>query len=176
MVLSGMGLEPARKAAHALVEAESPRAIVSFGIAGALGEGLAIGDIVTGERSRMWENGRLGEPCRLAAISADAQQAISAAAQAVGARCLSGTIVTVRGIQAVPEILHETAVVEMETFGIAQVALERGIPLHSLRSISDSPEEPIPFTMDGGEDFHLKPLTLLGAVFATLGSSDRCSA
>ncbi|MGA2479106.1 MAG: phosphorylase, partial [Spirochaetia bacterium] len=54
--------------------------------------------------------------------------------------------------------------VEMETFGIAQVAVERGIPLHSLRSISDSPEEPIPFTMGGGEDFHLKPLTLLGAV------------
>jgi adenosylhomocysteine nucleosidase len=164
MVLSGMGREPARQAALALLQAESPQAMVSFGIAGALGEGLAIGDIVEGECCRMWENGALGQPCALAALPEEARRAAAAAAESLAARFLRGTIVTVRGLQTVPAIPGVTSVVEMETLAVAQAAAEQGIPLHSLRSISDSPKEPIPFTMSGGDDFHLQPLALLGAI------------
>jgi adenosylhomocysteine nucleosidase len=164
LILSGMGLEPARKAARALVEAESPRAILSFGIAGALNAGLAIGDIVAGERCLMWENAALGDACLLADLPEAARQAASAAARTLGARYLRGTIVTVRGIQAVPALARGISVVEMETCAIAGAAAQQGVPLFSLRSISDSPEEPIPFTMAGGEDFHLQPLALLWAI------------
>jgi adenosylhomocysteine nucleosidase len=164
MILSGMGLEPARRAARALMGAESPQGMMSFGIAGALGQGLSIGDIVAGEQCRMWENGQLGRAFPLAALSEAAQQAAFAAAAALDARCARGTVVTVRGIQSIPAVPGAVSVVEMETFAIAQVAAERGIPLFSIRSISDSPDEPIPFTMGGGEDFHLQPFTLLGAI------------
>ena len=164
MILSGMGLEPARKAARALVEAENPQAILSFGISGALGEGFAIGDLVAGGQCRMWENGQLGHAFPLAALSDTAQRAASAVAAALGVRCVTGTVVTVRGIQPIPAVPAVVAVVDMETFAIAQVAAERGLPLFSFRSISDSPEEPIPFSMGGGEDFHLQPFALLGAI------------
>jgi hypothetical protein len=43
-------------------------------------------------------------------------------------------------------------VVEMETTGIAQVAVEKGIPLFSLRAISDGPRAPLPFNLDAMMD------------------------
>jgi adenosylhomocysteine nucleosidase len=39
-------------------------------------------------------------------------------------------------------------VLEKETAGIAQVAAEAGIPLLSIRSISDGPQAPIPFDLE----------------------------
>jgi nucleoside phosphorylase len=164
MILSGMGREPARKAAEILAETESPRLIVSFGIAGALGKGFAIGDVVEGECCRAWEDGRLGNALPLSPLSEAARQAVSAAAGARGARYSRGTVLTVRGLQKVTASVEGPAVLEMETVPIAQAAAARGIPLVSLRSISDSPEQPIPFAMHGDEEFHLRPLVLLGAI------------
>jgi hypothetical protein len=47
----------------------------------------------------------------------------------------------------------------METAGIAQVAAEKGIPLLSLRAISDGPRAPIPFNlgemMDADANLHI---------------------
>jgi hypothetical protein len=45
------------------------------------------------------------------------------------------------------EMLHP--ILEMETAGIAQVSAEMGIPLVSVRSISDGPQAPIPFDLEG---------------------------
>ena len=39
-------------------------------------------------------------------------------------------------------------VLEMETVGVAQIASELGIPLVSIRSISDGPGSPIPFNLE----------------------------
>jgi nucleoside phosphorylase len=164
LVVSGMGIEPARRATCSLMEAENPRLIVSFGIAGAVGEGLAIGDILAGDCCRVWENGSLGPVSALATVSEAVHRAASAAAESRGAHYHRGTIVTVRGIQSTPLDLHGAAVVEMETAGVAQAAGARGIPLVSFRSVSDSPEAPIPFSMSGGEEFSIKPLVLLGAI------------
>src|SRR5271157_3041327 len=164
LVRSGMGLEPARRAARALMEFVRPQLLVSFGIAGALGPGLAVGDVVAGEGCRMWENGKLGPSCQLAPLSEAVHAAASRAAGARGARYFRGTIVTVRGIHPVPIAPEGATVVEMETAGIAREAAERGIPLVSFRAVGDSPLEPIPFEMDAGEEFHIKPLVLLGAI------------
>jgi len=159
-----MGLEAARKATRAIIETVSPQVIVSFGIAGALGEGLAIGDILAGEHCRIWDNGRLGPAHALPPLPEAAYRTAASAAEARNARCLRGTVITVRGIQSIPAIPDGAAVVEMETAAIAQVAAERGIPFVSIRAVSDSPEESIPFTMDGGEEFAIKPFVLLGAI------------
>ncbi len=164
LVRSGMGMEPARKATRALAESVRPGLLVSFGIAGAVGEGIAVGDIVAGERCCAWENRRLGPAFPLARLSETAQQAATRAAEACGARFFRGTILTVRGIHPAPPAPGETAVVEMETAAIAEEAAARGIPLVSLRAVSDTPREPIPFEMNGGEEFHVQPLVLLGAI------------
>jgi adenosylhomocysteine nucleosidase len=164
LVVSGMGIEPARNATRSLIESESPRMIVSFGIAGAVGKDLAIGDIFAGERSRIWENGSLRSAIALAPVSEAVYRAASAAAESRGARYHRGTIVTVRGIQTIPLVLPGAAVVEMETAGVAHAASARGIPVVSIRAVSDTPEEPIPFAMSGGEEFSIKPFALLGAI------------
>lgn len=39
-------------------------------------------------------------------------------------------------------------ILEMETAGIARVAAEMGLPLVSVRSISDGPQAPIPFNLE----------------------------
>jgi nucleoside phosphorylase len=83
-------------------------------------------------------------------------------------RLYSGTAVTTAGSQVsgeqLPGIPHP--VLEMETAGIAQAAIQSGIPLLSLRAISDGPRAPIPIdlttTMD--EDANLKVSELLKAV------------
>jgi adenosylhomocysteine nucleosidase len=164
LVLSGMGLEPARKAARSLMAAESPQAILSFGIAGAIGGGIEVGDIVAGESCRMREKGNLGDSYPMALLSDAVHEAASAAAERRGARYFRGTVVTTRGLQSIHVALEGTAVVEMETAAIAQAAAERGIPLISFRAVSDSPAEPIPFVMPGGDEFHIKPFVLLGAI------------
>ena len=50
-------------------------------------------------------------------------------------------------------------ILEMETVGIAQVAMEKGIPLFSLRAISDGPRAPLPFNpgemMDEDANLHV---------------------
>jgi nucleoside phosphorylase len=164
LVVSGMGIEPARNATCALIEAENPRMIVSFGIAGAVGEGLAIGDILAGECYRIWEEGSLGPAHALAQLPETIHGAASSAAEARGAHYHRGTIVTVRDIQTIPLVLPGAAVGEMETAGVARAASARGIPAVSIRAASDTPEEPIPFAMSGGEEFSIKPFVLLGAI------------
>jgi adenosylhomocysteine nucleosidase len=54
-------------------------------------------------------------------------------------------------------------ILEMETAGIAQVAAEKGIPLLSLRAISDGPRAPLPFDLSKmmDEDANLQAGRLL---------------
>ena len=63
------------------------------------------------------------------------------------------------------KIMHP--VLEMETAGIARVAKDEGIPLLSIRSISDGPRAPIPLNLDEmmDEDANLKVGKLIKAVF-----------
>jgi hypothetical protein len=57
-------------------------------------------------------------------------------------------------------------ILEMETAGIAQVAREKGIPILSIRAISDGPRAPIPFNLDEimDEDTNLRAGRLLKAL------------
>jgi purine-nucleoside phosphorylase len=141
-----MGLEPARKAARRLIEAESPRLLLSFGLAGALGSGLEVGDVVAGERCLMWENGSIGPAYPLASLPVAVHMSAAGATEACGAHYFRGTIMSVRVLQSIEAVSEEVTVVEMETVGIAQAAAEHRVPLASVRVVSDSPQEPIPFT------------------------------
>jgi nucleoside phosphorylase len=150
LATSGMGLKRAMDATRVLLGSADPHMLVSFGIAGALSDDLRIGDVVAAGNTCLLEKGLTGTFRPLASLSEAAWNAAAQALQPDGARLVAGTAVTTRGSQVV---LHPTEamaypVLEMETAGIAQVAAEMGIPLVSIRSVSDGPQSPIPFDLE----------------------------
>jgi adenosylhomocysteine nucleosidase len=146
LVTSGMGVRRASEAARNLVELNSPQMLISFGIAGAVEADLEIGDVVLAEAV-----------CSLdqVLVTRDRQLFI-------------GTAVTTGGSQVMKSQLGEMRhpILEMETAGIAQVAAEKGIPLLSLRAISDGPHAPIPFDLGEimDEDANLQAGRLLKTI------------
>lgn len=149
LVTSGMGVIRAGAAAQKLIEKISVQYLVSFGIAGAVEASLKIGDVVLVEKVYALRNGTLspGFPLQLW------QQAASDAASRIlaerKAQLYRGTAVTTGGSQVTEAQLHgiQHPVLEMETMGIAQVAVDHDIPFFAVRAISDGPVSPIPFDL-----------------------------
>ncbi len=150
LVTSGMGLTRAMDATRALLAETSPHLLVSFGIAGAVNADLNIGDVVVAGKTCLFYKDLPDQFQPLASLSDAAWEAAAQVLQPEGARLVSGTAITTRGYQVAPQQLEEMPhpVLEMETAGIAQVAAEMGIPLVSIRSISDGPHSPIPFDLE----------------------------
>jgi nucleoside phosphorylase len=169
LVTSGMGIRRAREAARCLVEMVSPKLLISFGVAGAVEADLEIGDVVMAESTCLLDQGVIGPILPLATWNDSAQEAIIHALTERSSHLYPGIAVTTRGSQFVEykpgELLHP--ILEMETVGIAQTAQEKGIPLFSLRSISDGPRAPIPINLEGmtDEDANLNIGKLFKEVF-----------
>lgn len=149
LVISGMGIRRATEATRNLVKMNPPRLLISFGIAGAVEADLEIGDVVMAKASCRLDQGVPGPLLPLAAWPDAALESTAQALARRGAHLLTGTTVTTGGSQVMEhqlgEMLHP--ILEMETAGIAQVAAEKGIPLLSLRAISDGPRVPIPLNL-----------------------------
>ena len=150
LVTSGMGLNRAMDGTRALLASANPHLLVSFGIAGAVNDDLRIGDVVVARHTCLLDRGLPGQFRPLASLSKQAWETAAQVLQPDGARLVAGTAITTRGSQIVLELPEEMAhpVLEMETAGIAQVAAEMGVPLVSIRSISDGPQSPIPFDLE----------------------------
>ena len=170
LLTSGMGLKRAAQATRTLIEAFRPQLLVSMGVAGAVSAELKIGDVVASRNTCLLDKGLPTHFQPLALLSDAAWQAAVQALQPRGARLFSGTAVTTRGSQFVQNQAEELTnpVFEMETVGIARIAAERGVPLLSLRAISDGPQEPIPFDLEGmmDEDANLRMGKLFKAIIA----------
>jgi adenosylhomocysteine nucleosidase len=146
LVTSGMGIRRASEAARSLIEAFSPCRLISFGIAGAVEAELGIGDVVEAEAVCKLEQGVTTPTQRLEAWPQAAREAAAGFLVERGAQLLVGTAVTTGGSQVVVGQLGDLKhpILEMETAGIAQVAIELGIPVLSIRAISDGPCAPLP--------------------------------
>jgi nucleoside phosphorylase len=149
VVESGVGFARATRCARALLSAWRPDLVVSFGIAGAPRKGLTIGDVVVARDVRRLEAGLLGPVRPLASLPDAALQAAAEAVRKAGARLSLGSVVTTRGEQAISAADSgvENVVLEMETAGIADACAEAGVRLLGVRAISDSVEEPLPFSL-----------------------------
>ena len=150
LVRSGIGLVRAVSAASALVEAEKPSLLVSFGVAGAIQEGVRVADVVVAESAALLDEGVPGQVLPCASLSAVALKAVTDVVRERGARLFSGTTISTSGPQATRAQAAGIAnpVMEMETHGIAQIAARFGIPLLAIRAVSDSLEEPLPFNLE----------------------------
>jgi adenosylhomocysteine nucleosidase len=169
LVRSGIGLQRAGEAARALLAEARLSLLVSFGVAGAVRDGLQIGDVVAiGSASLLDGRGRPGPFVDLARWSGPAQAAAAEtlALAGGGARLVWGTALTTPGAQAVQAeaLAMENPLLEMETTAIAQAAAEYNVPLMGLRGVSDNPAQPLP--IDPGavldEDYHLRAGRLIG--------------
>jgi len=150
LLTSGMGVKRATQAARALLTATNPQLLVSVGVAGAVHADLEIGDVVAARHTCLLDKGIPGQFQPLALLSDAAWQAAAKALQPRRAGLYWGTAVTTRGSQVVQTQPGQMTnpVLEMETAGIARVAAEAGIPLLSLRAVSDGPRAPIPFDLE----------------------------
>ncbi len=173
LVTSGMGTQRASEAAQSVIETLSPRCLISFGIAGATETELEIGDVVAAESVCRLERGGITPQQQLEPWTQGAWEAASRTLAVRGAHLYVGTAITTGGSQVsegqLGDILHP--VLEMETAGIAQVAAEHGIPLLSIRAISDGPCAPLPIDpaemMD--EDANLRPGRIFMAIMRRPG-------
>lgn len=106
--------------------------LISAGFAGAVREDLSVGDLVLAEN--------FSDPQLLAA----AQKILSGRKVHVAKLFTSSAIIDSVGARSRIASEHGAIAVDMETGMIAQVCRARGIPLLSLRVISDSLREPFP--------------------------------
>jgi adenosylhomocysteine nucleosidase len=171
LLTSGMGIARAAQATRALIDVANLQMLASVGIAGAVGTDLEIGDVVNSANTCFLDKqGPAGPLQPLASLSEAAWQAAVQALQPRGARLYHGTAVTTHGSQLVQHQSEQmpNPVLEMETVGIAQVAAERGIPLLSLRAISDGPRVPIPFNLEAAmdEEYNLRMGEIIKAVLS----------
>jgi adenosylhomocysteine nucleosidase len=168
LVTSGMGLKRANRAAEILMDTFSLSRLISFGIAGAVEVDLEIGDVVLADAYCQLEMGSPGKVTRLCEWSPTAQEAAQQALANRGRHLFTGTAITTTGSQVTPMQLTGIPhpVLEMETAGIAQAAAHNGIPILSLRAISDGPRDPIPLDLSRimDEDANLIASRLLMAV------------
>jgi nucleoside phosphorylase len=168
LVTSGMGVRRASEAARSLLEMNAPRVLISFGIAGAVEADLQIGDVIAAEAVCRLDQGVPGPSRPLAAWPEAGQAAAVQVLSSRGARLLTGTAITTGGslVMEYPLGNMKHPILEMETAGIAGAAAEKGIPLLSLRAISDGPLAPIPFDLGEimDEDANLQAGRLIKAI------------
>ena len=166
LVESGVGMQRAGAASRVLL-AESPRMVLSFGVAGAVQGDLRIGDVVAIRQSCTLEQGVTAGWMPLTDLPSDARQAAVQALHARGASLVDGTAVTTRGEQTILEGSAglENPVLEMETAAIAAAA-QTGVPLLALRGISDNPQEPLSLNPAAvlDDEYRLKIAKLLGVL------------
>jgi adenosylhomocysteine nucleosidase len=149
LVQSGMGGPAAAAAAQWLLEHAEVQTLFSFGIAGAVRADLNIGDVILGRQVCLLENGYATRFLPLATLPKESLGAVDRALSPHGSRLLPGTVVTTSGAQALnlQGRQVENPILEMETHAIALTAKEKGIPLFSVRAISDNPSAPIPLDL-----------------------------
>lgn len=173
LVLCGIGARSAARATKIALSELHPRLAVSFGIAGAATPGLSVGDVVAVHSVRAAEAGASGVAHTLAPWSRPALEAAGRAVAAAGAGVFAGTAVTTQGGKdSAPETAGTDCVVlEMETAAISREADARGVPLLVMRSISDTPEEPLPFDVERALDAegHVKTLAILIRILSEPG-------
>jgi adenosylhomocysteine nucleosidase len=154
LIITGWGRERAGDATRVLLAEASPQVLISFGIAGAVNSDLQIGDVVVSSKSYLLENGIPGRSESLSPFSEAAWNAIGNVLHAKKANLYKGTAITTHGAQVVLQQTEDLPypVLEMETAGIVQAAAESGVPVVSIRSISDNPQVPIPIDLEAAMD------------------------
>lgn len=162
LIESGLGPAKAEFAVQMLLTVASPAVIINFGFAGAITAGLAVGDLIVANRIFSCRGNSLSEQFNLDYDLADRLALVLAKGcaaepfQVYRGTCITSGVIEAKGLLA--EVLPEgltNPVLDMETAAIAQAAARAGIPIISLRGISDDAEENLGFSMEEFTDREL---------------------
>lgn len=154
--ISGMGPSAAMGAAHALVSAGC-NGIVSWGVAGGLSPGLAIGDLVIPEHVQRGD--------RVYPADARLRERL---AERFTIPVHGGTLITTDEVIRTPEkksalhLTHGAVAVDMESAAIAEAAAAHGIAFVAVRAISDAAGDALPAGLAGAVDVNTGGLRAMG--------------
>ncbi len=153
VVTSGVGPAQAGRVAAECIDRFDPVLVVSAGTCGALGADMQMSDwLITGTVRSL---GNAAPDGRTAGetLQSPASEVISRLVRAIkpGPRTHSGVLVTVSdkpvvdaAEKATIAARHDAVAVDMESFGIARAAADRGIPWLIARVVVDTPACPLP--------------------------------
>jgi len=136
VVVSGVGRASARRGAEHLTAGHRPRVLVSAGFAGALAPDLKRNDLVA---PRSVIDGAGDEVAVDEALVADLPDAVKS-----GRLLLVDRVITETAEKAALRRAHQADLIDMETFGVAAVARDLGVPFASLRVVSDDAQTELP--------------------------------
>jgi adenosylhomocysteine nucleosidase len=146
---TGVGQSTCQRRMEGFLRGQNFKLLISSGFAGAVTEALKPGDLILGENF-------------------SESQLLQAAQRILRGRALHAKLSTAAAMidspvsRAALAVASGAAAVDMETKSIAEVCSARGIPLLSLRVISDSPKQPLPAPPDILFDIERQRTPLLG--------------
>lgn len=144
LILTGMGITNAENTIRHVIEEYNPDVIISIGFGGALYDGAVIGDCIWGSRIILFPGGSKAE-----LDLPDNQEILKPLMRGTGIR--EGSIVTLNRWMHKKDIKQALQqelllpICDMETFPLAQVSIQKGISFISVRSITDTAYQEIPF-------------------------------
>lgn len=136
VIVSGVGLASAKRGAERLLDGHRPRLLVSAGFAGALDPDLNRNDLVV-PRSVADLSGETIE------IDGDLT-GDAPVIRRVGKLLLVDRVITESAEKSRLRHEHGADLIDMETFGVAVAARDRGVPFVSLRVVSDDARSELP--------------------------------
>ena len=160
----GMGFAAARRATQALIDAHSPRWVVSAGFSGALLSEMAVGDIVMANAVADTHGQELKVDLNLASNPA--------AHLHVGKLLTADNIVRTVAEKQALAAQYQAIAVDMESLAVAQVCRDARIPFMAVRVISDdlSADLPPEILTVVGSSGSLRVGAALGALWKRPGS------
>jgi adenosylhomocysteine nucleosidase len=144
LVQTGIGVQNAEAALNYILETERPDLIVSAGFGGALYEGASSGDLVWAKRALLFPEGDLN----ILEFPNDFLK--TSLGFYVETGICDGSILTLSRWMAKSDIIKilpaglPHPVCDMETYPLAKLSLNNGLPFLAVRSITDTIDEDIP--------------------------------
>ena len=133
IIHTGVGRKAAaQRVGAALAGRERPRLLISAGFAGGLSDALRVGDLLLAEN--------FSDPTALA----DSRARLAAVTHRIGMMATAEAIADTPAERSKLAAESRAIAVDMETEEIAQVCHAAGVPMLSLRVITDTPSQPLP--------------------------------
>lgn len=163
LIESGIGTRRAEAAFETLIAVEIPDVVVSFGFCGAVLPSMAVGDVAMagscvpyeGNTADMTKEIAIRPPREIlenqGEIGRNHGFSVKLCEFITSARLLNKNELRGR----LPEGI-ESPVLDMETWGLARMARDQGIPFLAVRAVSDGDDEELPFCMEEFLDKEMK--------------------
>jgi nucleoside phosphorylase len=155
VVQTGMGTRNAKAAIKYVLEKHSPDFVLSIGFGGALYNGASAGDLIYANRVFLIPENVLEKPMTLfnyrelfSQEIPDVREIVSKLSEKVSMH--EGCILTFEKYKKKSEIKKNLSkdlsfpVCDMETFFLAKLSVEQGLPFFAVRSVTDRSDEEIP--------------------------------